>query len=337
MSSASLTNRPIPAFLLAVLREAGEVSLRLFRIMVPILAGVKILQELGAVSYLALPLKPLMQLVGLPGEMGLVWATAMLNNLYSGIVVFLSLPQAQALSVAQVTVLTTMMLVAHALPVEGRIAQESGNRICFQILLRVGGALLLGVLLHLAYSGAGWLQQDNVIFWQGGGAADAGWVQWGIAQLRNLAAIFLIILGLVLLLRTLERFRVTEFFVRMLEPVLRFLGMGRATAPLTIVGMTMGLTYGGGLIIKESRSGRVPRRDVFASVSMMGLSHSLIEDTMLMRLMGGHFSGILWGRLIFSLAAVYLLVRIVPRLSGKVVHRVLYRTDAETTADPDPS
>jgi spore maturation protein SpmB len=337
MSSASLTNRPLPAFLLAVLREAGEVSLRLFRIMVPILVGVKILQELGAVSYLALPLKPLMQLVGLPGEMGLVWATAMLNNLYSGIVVFLSLPQAQTLSVAQVTVLTTMMLVAHALPVEGRIAQESGNRICFQILLRVGGALLLGVLLHLAYSGAGWLQQDNVIFWQGGGAADSGWVQWGLAQLRNLAAIFLIILGLVLLLRTLERFRVTEFFVRMLEPVLRFLGMGRATAPLTIVGMTMGLTYGGGLIIKESRSGRVPRRDVFASVSMMGLSHSLIEDTMLMRLMGGHFSGILWGRLIFSLAAVYLLVRIVPRLSGKVVHRVLYRTDAGSTADPGPS
>jgi spore maturation protein SpmB len=332
-----LLKRSLPAFLLSACREAAEASLRLFKIMIPVVVGVKVLQELGAVSYLAMPLKPLMQAVGLPPEMGLVWATSLVNNLYSGIIVFLSLPESQSLSVAQVSVLSTMMLMAHALPVEGRIAQESGNRICFQILFRVGGALVLGAALHLAYSAGGWLQQESVVFWQGAGSPGAGWLEWGLQQARNLGAIFLIILVLVLLLRTLERLRVTELLVRALKPALRFLGMGPAAAPLTIVGMLMGLTYGGGLIIQESRSGRVPRRDVFASVSLMGLSHSLIEDTMLMRLMGGHLSGILWGRLLFSLAAVFLLIRLVPRLSERFVHRALYRTNGSPTAGPDPS
>ena len=53
----------------AVLRRSATISLELYKIMVPIVIAVKILQELGLISWLALPLAPVMQLVGLPGEM----------------------------------------------------------------------------------------------------------------------------------------------------------------------------------------------------------------------------------------------------------------------------
>ena len=36
-------------------------------------------------------LSPIMRVVGLPGSMGLVWATGMLVNMYAAIVVFASL------------------------------------------------------------------------------------------------------------------------------------------------------------------------------------------------------------------------------------------------------
>ena len=59
----------------------------------------------------------------------------------------------------------------------------------------------------------------------------------------------------------------------------------------------------------------------------MGLSHALIEDTLLMMILGGHISGVLWGRLIFSLIAIYLLVRVVSRLSESAFDRYLFRPE----------
>ena len=68
---------------LTTFKDATRISLDLFKIMVPVVIAVKILQELNLIGYLAAPLAPIMKLVGLPGEMGLVWATAPVNNIYS--------------------------------------------------------------------------------------------------------------------------------------------------------------------------------------------------------------------------------------------------------------
>jgi len=54
------------------IKEAGKISLVLFRIMVPVIIVVKVLSELGLVKYIAFAFAPVMKLVGLPGEMGLV-------------------------------------------------------------------------------------------------------------------------------------------------------------------------------------------------------------------------------------------------------------------------
>lgn len=298
--------------------------------MIPVLILVRILQELSWIQYLALPLEPLMKIVGLPAEMGLVWATALLNNIYGAAVVFLSLAPDHSLTVAQVTVLTTMILVAHAIPVEVRIAQKSGNRFWFQAFMRIGGALMLGFILHWSYLLTGSLQQETTVFWQGEITRHPDLLTWTLDQVRNLAFIFLIILALMSLLRILGKLRITDVIVRLLHPPLRLLGIGREASFLTVVGMTMGVTYGGGLIIHEARSGRVRPRDVFASLTLMGLTHSLIEDTLLMVMLGGHLSGILFARLIFSLAVVALLVRGLYFMPDSFIHRFLYQMPAES-------
>jgi hypothetical protein len=308
-----------------VFKDAGRISLKLFKIMIPIIIGVKILQELGWIAYLAIPLEPLMGMVGLPPEMGLVWATAMVNNIYGAAVVFLSLAPDHTLSVAQVTVLSTLILVAHALPIEVKIAQLSGNRFLFQALMRIGGALVLGFILHWFYYLTGWLQQESVLFWQGEIRETPGLFMWAMGQVRNLFFIFLIILILFSLMRILDKLKITAIMVRLLQPFLKALGIGGEAAPIAIVGMTMGLTYGGGLIIHESKSGRVQPRDVFASLTLMGLTHSVIEDTLLMVMLGGHLSGILFGRLIFSLLVVGLLMRCLPLFPSAFINRFLYR------------
>jgi hypothetical protein len=72
----------------------------------------------------------------------------------------------------------------------------------------------------------------------------------------------------------------------------------------------------------------VSRFDVLYAMSLLGLCHSLIEDTLLMLLLGGHLSGILWARLAFALVAVFLLVRLVGRLPLGFVDRHLVRNPA---------
>jgi hypothetical protein len=292
--------------------------------MIPIMVVVKVLQELDLIRYLSLPLTPLMEAVGLPPSMGLVWATAMISNLYGAMVVFVNLPDAGTMSAAQVTVLTTMMLVAHNLPVEIRIAQESGTRFPFQLAVRVGGAFLLGLLLHQTYSGLGWLSQQAQISWHPVPQAQ-GLHFWVFEQLKGLFWIFLIVLGLIVLMRTMTRLKITELLIRLLQPVLRMIGVGREAAPITIIGMTMGLAYGGGLIIREARSGKVPPRDVFFSLTLMGLAHSVVEDTLLMMVLGGHLSGLLWARVAFALLFTLILVKLVNRLQERTINHILYK------------
>lgn len=297
-----------------VVRNATVASLELFKVMVPIIVVVRILNDLDLIRYLAMPLQPFMGLVGLPGEMGLVWATALVVNIYSGIIVYVSmLPAMDPLTVAQVSVLAAMILVAHALPVECKIAQRCGVTLRSQVLFRMCSAMMLGIILHLVYSGFDLLQEPSTVLLTPE-QPTAELLPWAIGQVRNLLYIYIIILCLMALMRVLDALRVTEMINRLLTPILRFMGIGSNAATITVLGLTMGITYGGGLIIHEVRSGRVSQRDVFASLTLMGLSHALIEDTLLMMLLGAHVSATLWGRLLFSIVFVAVFMRIFDRM-----------------------
>ncbi len=47
----------------------------------------------------------------------------------------------------------------------------------------------------------------------------------------------------------------------------------------------------------------------------MGLCHSLIEDTILMMALGGHYSGILLARILFSFIFIWLLVKFTQKMN----------------------
>jgi len=307
-----------------LVRQTVTASLELFKVMIPILIGVKILQELGLIQYLAWPLKPVMGLLGLPAEMGLVWAAALLNNIYTGLIVLASLIHDNPLTGAQATVLAVLMLVGHGLPVECAIARRSGARFLFQVVSRLVGAFALAMLMHLIYEATGTLQGPAVMLFSAKGTGDPSLLAWAISQVRNLLSISCIILALLTIMRVLQALGLIELINRILRPVLKQVGIGPKASAITVIGLTMGLAYGGGLIISEAKSGRVSREDVFYSLTLMGLCHSLIEDTLLLLLIGGHLSGIFWGRLLFALVAMAVIVRVVRLLPAKFRNTYLW-------------
>jgi hypothetical protein len=305
--------------------NALRTSYTLFKIILPVSIITRLMQQWGLIDHIGIFLAPVMRLVGLPGEMSLVWAASMITNIYGGMVVFASLAPGLELTVAQVSVLGAMILVAHSLPIELMIAQKAGARLPVILVIRVLGALMLGWLLKHVYALTGTLGQASHTMWIPP-VVNPGWAAWAMAELRNLLLIFMIILALLAMMALLKKLGIINLLVRMMGPILKLLGISREAAPLTIIGMTMGISYGGGLIINEARAGTVAKKDLFTSITLMSLCHSLFEDTMLMVLIGGHLSALLWGRLFFALLVTVLLIKLINRLPNKLQDRYLFST-----------
>jgi hypothetical protein len=304
--------------------DACKTSFTLFKIIIPVSIIVKILSELGLVKIIGESISPVMGLVGLPGDFGIVWTTTMITNIYGGMIAFFNLSLVNSYSVAQVTVLATMMLIAHTLPVEVRIAQKAGVRAWFTILFRVGCAFIIGAILSFIFTNFNILQDKNNVLWQPG-ISNPTLTQWVIDQLRNYAMIFLIILGLMSLIYILKKYGVMQKLNNLMEPGLRALGMSKNAAPVTIIGMTLGLSYGGGLIIKETKEKMLGKKDAFLSLCLMGLSHSLIEDTLLMVAIGANLIGILGARIIFTIVVMFVLIKFIKHISKNSFERFFAR------------
>ncbi|RAW06949.1 hypothetical protein DKQ62_11165 [Halomonas elongata] len=291
-----------------LLRDALFVYVSLLKVMVPALLVVKGLEWLGAIDWLGEMLSPLMNWLGLPDAMGLVWAAALLTNIFTGLVVFFEVAGDMSLSVAQVTVLGVLMLVGHSLPVEGAVAKRAGVPWWVTVALRLGGALVLGGILHWVYSTGGLLQETAEIAWRPT-AAPEGVLAWGVAQLQTLSLIYLIILGLMVLLAVLRHLGLERLIHLALTPLLRVLGIGRSAANTTVIGFTLGLSYGAGLLIRDVDAGVMSRRDSFLAICFLGLCHSVIEDTLLILLLGADLIGVLWARLLFACLVIAVLSR----------------------------
>ncbi|QUM86217.1 MULTISPECIES: hypothetical protein [unclassified Moritella] len=297
-----------------LLLDVWRVYLTLLKVMVPALIIVKGFDLVGGTQWLAAFLSPFMNLVGLPDEMGLVWATAMLTNIYTGMAVFFELAGDSSLSVAQVSVLGIMMLLAHALPVEGAVAKLSGVSWRITLPLRIGGGFILGMIANQIYQFGDWQQQPAVIVWQPT-PASSSIPDWAIAQLTMLASIFFIIAALIILLRLLKWCGIEKLIQTLLSPFLKALTIGKETTNVCVIGLVLGLSFGAGLLIDEARTGKISKRDIFLAVCFLGLTHSIIEDTLLILLLGADVMSILWGRLVFGFIVIAILARCIKQES----------------------
>lgn len=288
--------------------DAFSSYLMLMRLMVPALIIVKALDIMGGTRLLAGLLEPVMRLVGLPAEVGIVWAAAMLTSIYTGLAIYADLSLAVPLTVAQVSVLGTMILVAHSLPVEGAVAKATGVPWPATLAIRLGCALLIGALLNIWYTTTGTLQQPAVMLWRPE-VTDPSLTAWALAQLKALAMVFVIILTLMALLRVLKLLGIERLMHAMLAPLLRVIGVGREASNVTIIGFTLGLSIGAGLLIREARTGNLSRRDIFLTMAFLGICHSVIEDTLLILLMGADLGAILWTRLVLAIIVTATIAR----------------------------
>lgn len=293
-------------WVIQVLREAGGIYKSLIKILVPAIIIVKLLQAAGVVELVGDLMAPLMNLIGLPSVLSLVWATTIFTNIVTGMVVFVNIAATEPLTVAQATVLGSLMLISHSIPVEGMVARRAGVPWWLTIVLRVGGAMLFGWLLHWSYQLSGTLQEASVLVWQPQ-AMDDSLQGWLIAQLKILVTIFFVIVFLVAVLKIIRLIGVEVILHKVIQPLLLLIGANKSAANTVIVGFTLGLTFGAGLLIRDIETGKLDRANAALVICFLGLCHGLIDDTLLVMLLGAHLSGVLWARILFAtlLMAIY--------------------------------
>jgi hypothetical protein len=303
-----------------IFKDTGSTYFFLLKIMIPISIIVKILEEFGAIEIIGENLGPAMGIVGLPGEFGLVIATAMITNIYGALVVFFTLSLNYTYTIAQVTILACMMLIAHTLPVEARIVQKAGVRLWYTLSLRIFGAFVFGFILNLIFTNFHLFQNKNILIWEPS-YNDPNLFQWLIGQIGYYIMIFLIILGLMTLMEILKATGTLDKLNNFLKPGLKVFSISKNAAILPLIGMTLGLAYGGGVIVKEAKSKIISKKDTFLSLSFLNLSHSLIEDTFLTLAIGASIFGILIGRLFFTIFVMLIIAKFINSISKKTFNK----------------
>jgi len=296
-------------YLARLLSRSRRLFLALVKVMLPVMIAVKIGQELGWIDAIARAIAPAMGWLGLPAEAGMIWVTGVFVGVYAAIGALIGFAPTLEMSVAQFSALAAMILFAHGLPVEQAIVRRAGASFWITAALRIGAALGYGaaVTAFCRFTGLlaepvslGWLQASAAA----GGGAGEGWGPWLWGTAMSLAATFGIIVSLLVLLDVLERTGVTRRITAAMSPVLRVSGLAPAAAPVTTVGVLLGLTYGGALIIEEAERQRFGARTRFLALAWLSLSHSLIEDTLLFLALGADVWVVLVGRVLLTMAIV---------------------------------
>lgn len=306
------------AYPLTLLLRCWRMFIAVAKVMLPVMVFVQIGQEAGLIDAVGRLIAPAMALLHLPPEAGIVWAATIFTGIYGGIASLSGLSSTMDLNAAQVSALCAMMLFAHSIPVEQAIVRRAGASFNVTTALRIITAIFYGAAVswfcHLTGALAepmsfDWLRGSSIIATGGG----SGWMAWTQATAFSLVLTFAVIVVLVLLLDILDKLGITRRITNAMLPLLKLSGLDARVAPVTTVGVLLGLTYGGALIIEEAKKQNFSRRTRFLALSWMSLSHGLIEDTLLMLALGADIWVVLVGRLLITLAIVALLARLTGR------------------------
>ena len=307
-----------------IVHESSKIFWVLFKVILPVVIIIRILELTGAIPYLSKFLEPLTSFIGIDGSLGLVWMAAILVNIYAGMAAFASLQSIFDYSVAETTILGLIILIAHSLPIEVAIARKSRVSGLFNLLFRFINAVIAGKILNYIFIKFDLFNEKNQSILEIPEKITSN-LDWLILQSKNFFIIFLIIFLIISTINILKFIGLWQFIINILRIPLSYLGMSEKVANIILIGLTLGISFGGGFLIEESKKNNISKKDILLSLSFLSLCHSIIEDTILILLLGSHISGILFFRVFYTIIIILFMKYLLDtKFQNKILNKITY-------------
>jgi len=136
---------------------------------------------------------------------------------------------------------------------------------------------------------------------------------WGLLSL--LIKVFCIVVPLMILLEVFKEFDLIDKITKPLKIPARILGFYEESIYPLMAGIIFGLSYGGGVLIGESKTGRIRGSQKFLVALYLGLCHAVFEDTLIFASLGANGIIVLVTRLLIASVVVGLVSLIIRRNS----------------------
>lgn len=299
------------------LKSGWSTTWELGKIVFPVTIIMTVLKFTPVIGWAIYLFTPLMKWIGLPGEAAIPLVLGNILNLYAAIGAIISLE----LTVKHVFILAVMLSFSHNLIFETAIARKIGVNAIIVIGVRVGLAVLSGIIISLLWNGGE--GQAHYTMQATNQPIVGNWLDIGLLAVKTAVLgiwqIAVIVFPLMVFIQILKDINAIKYFSNFFGPVTKLLGLstGKSSVPL-IAGIIFGLAYGAGIIIESAKEENLPKRDLYLLSIFLVSSHAVIEDTAIFIPLGINVLPLLIIRVTVAFIMTMLTAKIWNKLSGRI-------------------
>ncbi|MDD2306351.1 MAG: hypothetical protein PHP53_16730 [Prolixibacteraceae bacterium] len=282
------------------LPQGMKTAIWLLKLTIPVSFAVFLLDFFGILNVVAAWVAPLFKLIGLSGQASIVLITSFFTNIYSVIAVMTTL----GFGFREGTILAVMCLISHALIVETAIQKKTGSSPWRMIFTRLSASFIAAFMLNLILPAEAITNSENVI--RSAGEFTPALTNWLSSMLVTTIKIVVLVNLLLIIQKILNEFGLIKWILMPFAPLLKVMGLPSSTGFLWVVANTLGLGYGGAIMINEAEEGRLSRADADLLNHNIAISHSQLEDPLLFVAMGFHLGILIWPRILLAIIFVWI-------------------------------
>lgn len=282
------------------LPQGTKTAIWLLKLTIPVSFGVFLLDFFGILNVIAGWVAPLFKLIGLSGQASVVLITSFFTNIYSVIAVMTTL----GIGYREGTILAVMCLISHALIVETAIQKRTGSAPWRIVVIRLSASFIAAWGLNLILPAETATVAKNLI-----GEIKSfspALLKWITDMTITTVKIIILVNLLLILQKILNEFGLIQWILKPFTPLLRMMGLPANTGFLWMVAYTLGLSYGGAIMISESEEGKLSREDADLLNHHIAISHSQLEDPLLFVAIGYNMGILVLPRILLSIVYVWI-------------------------------
>ena len=254
----------------------------IMKILIPVSLFTALLAWTGWLGHLDFLLQPMMSILSLPAMATLPLLIGMLTGIYGGIAAMSVLPFSQD----QMTLMAIFLLIAHNLIQEGIIQAKSGIHPLKATLFRLVAATFTVIAVAPFFNVTMTASEKMGSSLEMTRPLIEALEEWGLTTFNLSIKIFVIIMCILTLLEILKTFDLISPMVRVLNPLLKIMGLDQKVGFLWLTAVIFGVAYGGAVIVEQVKAGHLTKEELEELHLSIGINHALVEDPSLFLSLG---------------------------------------------------